>query len=629
MALNWLFEIGTYNSPTYRWSLAGMVFNSNTYTAKVLPESFDGVVQNRVKVEMGQITRSEISFEVVGSFDLSTIVGQPLVIKQVTGSDILDLVNYWRFSIENASYVYGITTIIAVDILTSVIDGTSPTTPFIRDLYPESVFTHAGIDDSACVPLVFGDSSYIPLQSKSVSGDVHYILGAGNGSTYTLEKITSPHNIDNPTSYTVGTDIWTTQTADGSYEVMQPFLESGKVTAVFWKSGADRVPPHVMYNEDDYYINLANPLDVLQYFLEDAGIISTVFGDSWVSVATAIDTRGYTYSKGFYQPEDRVKLTCHLLACSDASIYQQYGRVEVGLNSKTSVATIDSSKVVKSSFYETGDFSWNRTIPSKNDSAYITWFVHGHPQVKLMKAKVPVATTSTNPSTEVMDFSGVSDSQSVQKLGTLFFRKKYTRNGECSFTGVPELADLLPGQVITIDDALYGPTTTAVIESIKILRDSTVKITASTYSLALVDFEDLSPAAITPIEDTATNPISTLSQAVESGPYIPVVYIPGVLTADQVLLYHVFSFQGASFPVDLDGSTAKAMDAATAETVVDIQKNGTSIGSITWAAAGTNGTFTFTTETAFVEGDTLSLIAPSTADTTLGYVSVSLRGTKI
>ena len=105
MALNWLFEIGTYNSPTYRWSLSGMLFNSNTYTAKVLPESFDGVVQNRVKVEMGQITRSEISFEVVGSFDLSTIVGQPLVIKQVTGSDILDLVNYWRFSIENASYV--------------------------------------------------------------------------------------------------------------------------------------------------------------------------------------------------------------------------------------------------------------------------------------------------------------------------------------------------------------------------------------------------------------------------------------------------------------------------------------------------------------------------------------------
>lgn len=636
MALNWLFEISDKQvigegTPTvhYRLSMFPQTYNTNSYIGQVVPDSFEGITINRVKVELSQITRSEITIEVIGTYTKANVVGKRLIIREVDGTDVTDMIGAWQYSIESMSYAYGKTRIVAVDLLTSVIDGVWPVTAAIRDLFPESVFKYGGLDDTACLPKVFGEHSYIPIQSKSSAGDVHYILGLGTGSTYTITEITSPHNIDNPISYTVDTDIWVEQTTDSTYEFFQPFMESGLVSPVFWKSGAERVPPHVQFYGSSFFSGMTNPVDILSYVIEECGIASVDIDATWGTVATSVAARGYTFSRGYYQPEDRAKLICNLLAACDCNIYPYSQRLSIAINSKTPVATIDSSKVLKPSVLEHGDLSWDAMLPSKYDSGYVTWFVHGEPQVRLMRAKVTASTTTLNPSNDVLDLSGVSDSQSAQKLGTLHFLRAYYRNGECTFTGPPELAALLPGQIVTIDDALYGPTTDAMVEAIRINRDTTVRLTLSTYAVPFVDFEDLSPAAITPVEDTATNPISTLSQAVESGPYIPVVYIPGVLTADQVLLYHVFSFQGASFPVDLDGSTAKAMDAATAETVVDIQKNGTSIGSITWAAAGTNGTFTFTTETAFVEGDTLSLIAPATADTTLGYVSVSLRGTKI
>lgn len=626
--LNWLFEIGAPNAPAYRLALASMTYNFNAYTGVVDPGSFRGVVLNRVKVEMDQITRSEVSLDIIGSYSLSALIGQPLVIRVVAGSDVADMIGAWQYQIESASMAYGVISITAVDQITSVMDGVWPTTELIRDVFPESVFSHAGLDEAACLPVVFGEYSYIPLQSKSIDGEVYYILGTGTGSSHDIVEITSPNEIDNQREYTPDTDIWLDESSDGTYEYFQVYLESGMETSRCWRSGADRVPPIARYSKNGYD-TYDNPVDVLKYVLEDCGIPSTDFDPTWETAATTVEARGYFYSRGFYQHVNRVKLVCHLLAACDATLYQSGNRVAIAINSKTPVVTIDSSKVIKPSMEEHGDFSWNRTLPSKNDSGYITYFTHGEPQTRIVKAKVTASGTVLTPSNEALDLSGVGSSIAAQKLGTLYFLKKYCRNGECSFTGHPDLISLVPGQVVTIDDPLYGPPTAAIVESLTINKDSTVKVACSTYSTAILDFSDLSPSSITPVADTATGAISTLSQAVESGPYIPVVYVPGALTSSQVLLYHVFSEQGATFPADLGGSTAKAMDAATTSTVVDIQKNGTSVGSITWGASATSGTFTFTTETTFVEGDTLALIGPATADATLGYISVTLKGTKL
>lgn len=69
---------------------------------------------------------------------------------------------------------------------------------------------------------------------------------------------------------------------------------------------------------------------------------------------------------------------------------------------------------------------------------------------------------------------------------------------------------------------------------------------------------------------------------------------------------------------------AKAKVAATASTVFDIQKNGTSVGSITFAAAATLATISITTAAVALD-DYLTIVAPATADATLADIAFMLR----
>jgi hypothetical protein len=101
----------------------------------------------------------------------------------------------------------------------------------------------------------------------------------------------------------------------------------------------------------------------------------------------------------------------------------------------------------------------------------------------------------------------------------------------------------------------------------------------------------------------------------------------GTLPASQVLLRYPFP-RSVSFPAGLTGSQASAAVAATASTVIDIRKNGASVGSMTFAAAGTTATFTMASAQTFAAGDVLSLHAPATPDSTLATVGWSLAGTR-
>ena len=81
-----------------------------------------------------------------------------------------------------------------------------------------------------------------------------------------------------------------------------------------------------------------------------------------------------------------------------------------------------------------------------------------------------------------------------------------------------------------------------------------------------------------------------------------------------------------TLPVALTGSQFVAEVAATASTTFTITKNGTSIGTLAFAASGTVPTITFATATAFVVGDVLGLNAPATADATLADISFTFAG---
>lgn len=77
----------------------------------------------------------------------------------------------------------------------------------------------------------------------------------------------------------------------------------------------------------------------------------------------------------------------------------------------------------------------------------------------------------------------------------------------------------------------------------------------------------------------------------------------------------------------LSGSYAIGTVAATGTYSMDILKNGVSIGTVTWTAGQTSGTFTFASDVGFSAGDLLRVDAPMTGDATLANVTILLYGT--
>ena len=104
------------------------------------------------------------------------------------------------------------------------------------------------------------------------------------------------------------------------------------------------------------------------------------------------------------------------------------------------------------------------------------------------------------------------------------------------------------------------------------------------------------------------------------------IFYPGV-TGDNETIYRWTAPVVLNFPIGLTGSKFTAGIAATASTVFTLKKNGTDIGTITFAASGTTGTVSFTGVQVFNINDTLTIVGPVTADTTLADLSMSFKGT--
>jgi hypothetical protein len=84
-----------------------------------------------------------------------------------------------------------------------------------------------------------------------------------------------------------------------------------------------------------------------------------------------------------------------------------------------------------------------------------------------------------------------------------------------------------------------------------------------------------------------------------------------------------------TLPSNLTGSQGFAGTApADSAKDFDIQKNGSSVGTVSFAQSSQTATFTMTSDTSFSAGDRLNFIAPGTQDSALADVSITLKGTK-
>jgi len=101
----------------------------------------------------------------------------------------------------------------------------------------------------------------------------------------------------------------------------------------------------------------------------------------------------------------------------------------------------------------------------------------------------------------------------------------------------------------------------------------------------------------------------------------------GVTTASMIM-HRFTAVRKFSLPVGLTGSYFKATTAATASTVFTIKKNSTTIGTATFAAAGTTATLSFSTAITFAAGDIFYVYAPTTPDATLADFTWTFVGVK-
>ena len=99
----------------------------------------------------------------------------------------------------------------------------------------------------------------------------------------------------------------------------------------------------------------------------------------------------------------------------------------------------------------------------------------------------------------------------------------------------------------------------------------------------------------------------------------------GTAATNQVVQRYVFA-RTVTFPVGLGGSQGSAGIDATASTTFNIQKNGTDVGTMVFAASAKMATFAMPAATAFMTGDVLTVVAPPTPDLTLANLAWTFIG---
>ena len=104
-------------------------------------------------------------------------------------------------------------------------------------------------------------------------------------------------------------------------------------------------------------------------------------------------------------------------------------------------------------------------------------------------------------------------------------------------------------------------------------------------------------------------------------------FVGGEMADGELLFGHIASIP-FQLPASLTGSRIKAQTAAFGSTTLTIKKNGASIGTLVFAASGTEPTVTFPAAIDFVVGDVLTVHAPAIVDATLADVSYSLKAVR-
>ena len=115
-----------------------------------------------------------------------------------------------------------------------------------------------------------------------------------------------------------------------------------------------------------------------------------------------------------------------------------------------------------------------------------------------------------------------------------------------------------------------------------------------------------------------------LGQPVTGIPYDIASGVSGPIGASQYVAYFL-SPRSINIPANFSGSLASVLTSFTSAATFTIYHNGTSVGTISFAASGTVGTFSTATAFTLAVGDELTIQAPSTADSTAANLAITIE----
>ena len=349
-----------------------------------------------------------------------------------------------------------------------------------------------------------------------VHGSNYMILG-DTTNTYTISEVRNPKELGDDSTFTSGSYTFNQSTiadADSTnWRALQAILsdvdQDGTAdTPASFGGGGNTYDPLVKFTRSDT-ASTTNPADVIEAVLLDMGVpagrIDNGTGSSFATAKAVYTGQSLTFNGAYWYKQSREKVLAQLLIMCH-STFRITDKIELHVLSKTSQKTLTKANVMRRQQVGEGTFRYRPIVNESNaDGGFVTWQKSGEPQDKFLKVLVPEVdgASVTAYSQDVLEVPFVSDSQDVQRIGTLYYQRKLAAEGRITFTGLTNTVAMQPDDVVTINHADYGGSYAAVIDSVKINRDASVGFQLTKYDVTLEDWADVAPGALTvPADDT-------------------------------------------------------------------------------------------------------------------------------
>jgi len=538
--VSWLFRVEDNLFNVYYWStgtqassgsetvVSGALMAPGSYTGSEWERAhtfkivnFGGITLRRSKSESGIHAPNDVSFSIVNSgnvLDAINFSGGTVRIGLVIDDGLgKELCGSWRFRIKSASPYAQQIDVTCEDFLQEYLQGSYPNTRLISDIFPVA---DGVAPESMCIPEPYG-TAYIPLRSVYAGAARYYILG-DPANTFTIDEVRSPRELGARITWTsAGFTFQQSTVADGAavnWRVFQAMIADGN-PGIFM-SGDRILDVPTKFSRSDT-VSVTGPAEIIRRVLRNMGLLDYDLDLASFDVAKETFVAwNLRWNFALYYKEDRKAVLSRLLTmCHSALVIGEKIRLQV--LSKTSQATVTNAEVLKPQGQDVGQdtFRYVDAIAERtSDSGYVAFQQTGESQDQFLKILVPAKSATDVKDGEVITFPGVQDTQQVQKLGTLYYQRKFLKAADISFTGKGTLLALRPDDVITVNYADYGGTYNVLIDELTINPDVSVSISAIRFSEVLDDWGDLVPGAITIASDTPTTAYSPVISGPDSTP---------------------------------------------------------------------------------------------------------------